>query len=39
MRSRWARRFRDLPVIRLNDLGGPDAPSGAERPLFDVPRP
>ena len=27
MRSRWARRFRDLPVIRLNDLGGPDAPS------------
>ena len=33
LRSRWARRFRDLLTTHLNDLGGPAAVSEAEKAI------
>ena len=32
-RGTWARRLRDLIELHLNDLGGPDAVSSAERSI------
>jgi hypothetical protein len=33
LREKWPRRFRDLIIEHVNDLGGPDAVSASERAL------
>jgi hypothetical protein len=33
-RSAWARRYKDLLIVHLNDLGGPDNVSAAEAAIL-----
>src|SRR6266540_3236166 len=34
LRTQWARRFRDLLFLHINDLGGPDVASEGEKAII-----